>query len=904
MRRKGPAAKRRFLVPEVVQTSAMDCGPAALKALLEGLGKRVSYGRLREACQTDVDGTSINTIEELAVQLGLDAEQQMLPADHLLLPEADALPAIAVVVLASGVTHFVVIWRRHGRLVQLMDPGMGRRWLTCRQLIDELYTHAMAVPAEDWRAWAGTPQFVAPLRRRALSLGCAAAFERRLKGALADPGWRPIAALDACIRLIQALIDAGASKRGKEAGRLLAAFHARACAGDPEVIASTYWSARPTSPDQDGGEQVMLCGAVIVQVKGLRDLGADDRGEQVEPLSPELVAALEEEPSRPGRELWRLLAKDGWLRPTALVFALTLAALGVAVELVLFRGLLDIGRELGVSTQRIGAIGAVLVFATGLLLLEVPLSSGFLRLGRGLEARLRVAFLAKIPRLRDRYFHSRLTSDMAERSHAIHEVRTLPRLGGQFLRAIFELVLSTCGIIWLDPKAAPLAILVAVLSLGIPLAAQPLLIERDLRVRTHRGGLARFYLDALLGLVAVRAHGAERSVRREHESLLVEWARAGLGLHRAVVAFEALLVFSGYGLAAQLLFTHISRGSETGTVLLLVYWALALPAIGQAAARIARQYPGYRNMTLRLLEPLGAPDDGDETPAVAQKRPPSGTPNQATGVALTLRNVEVVAGGHPILTGIDFSLEPGSHVAIVGPSGAGKSTLLGLLLGWHRAATGEVLVDGKPLAGHHLAELRRTCAWVDPGVQIWNRSLLDNLRYGVGSNGGLALGKAVETAELRPIIEKLPDGLQSFLGEGGALVSGGQGQRIRLGRALLRHEVRLAILDEPFRGLDRPVRGRLLEQVRAWWQDATLLCVSHDLHETKTFDRVIVIEAGRVVEDGAPADLAERPDSSYRALLEGEAAVRKLWSGRQWRRLQLDAGLLAEGPARGQGKRE
>src|SRR5689334_2372228 len=89
----------RFIIPEVVQTSAMDCGPASLKCLLEGFGVPLSYGRLREACQTDVDGTSIDTIEEIAIQLGLDAEQTMMPADHVLLPEAKALPAIIVISL-------------------------------------------------------------------------------------------------------------------------------------------------------------------------------------------------------------------------------------------------------------------------------------------------------------------------------------------------------------------------------------------------------------------------------------------------------------------------------------------------------------------------------------------------------------------------------------------------------------------------------------------------------------------------------------------------------------------------------------------------------------------------------------------------------------------------------------
>jgi len=119
----------------------MDCGPAALTCLLGGFGISVSYGRLREACQTDVDGPSIDTLEEAAVQLGLEAEQVMVPVDHLLLPEAEALPALVVVRLANGLTHFVVAWRRHGRFVQVMDPAVGRRWPTCQRFLDELYTH-------------------------------------------------------------------------------------------------------------------------------------------------------------------------------------------------------------------------------------------------------------------------------------------------------------------------------------------------------------------------------------------------------------------------------------------------------------------------------------------------------------------------------------------------------------------------------------------------------------------------------------------------------------------------------------------------------------------------------------------------------------------------------------------
>jgi len=112
-----------------------------------GIRIPVSYGRLREACQTDVDGTSIDTMEEVAMQLGLEAEQIMVPADFVMLPEANLLPAIAVVLRASKLTHFVVAWRSYGALLQVMDPAVGRQWEGKAQFASSLYIHTLAFRA-------------------------------------------------------------------------------------------------------------------------------------------------------------------------------------------------------------------------------------------------------------------------------------------------------------------------------------------------------------------------------------------------------------------------------------------------------------------------------------------------------------------------------------------------------------------------------------------------------------------------------------------------------------------------------------------------------------------------------------------------------------------------------------
>lgn len=858
------------LVPEVVQTSEMDCGLAALKSLLEGFGIPVSYGRLREACQIDLDGTSIDELEEVAVRLGLDAEQIMVPVDHLLLPQARCLPALVVVRLPNGVSHFVVVWSRHGGLLQVMDSTTGRRWPTVRRFLDDVYVYRMAVSAAGWREWAGSEELVEPLKARLGRIGLAPDEAVGVVArALSDPGWRSIAALDASARMVLSVVDAGGLPRGPDAARLLRSL-------PPESVPEEYWSVRPAPADEDGEEQVLFRGAVLVRVRGRKVSKAEEE------LSPELAAALSESPAQPGRDLLRLLAADGLLAPSALLLGLIAAGVGVVLETLLFRAFFDLGPELALSRQRAAAVGMLIACVALLLVLDLPITQGALRLGRHLEMRLRMAFLRKIPLLGDRYFQSRLTSDMADRSHSVHRLRLAPDLGESFVRTAAELLFTLAGIVWLDPGSAGLALAAGALAVAVPLALLPRLQEWDLRVRNHAGAVTRFYFDALVGLFPIRTHGAQKAVRRQHEGLLAEWARAYLHLRGAEVVADTAVQVAMVSMTVALLFSHLARKGLDGGALLLVYWSLKILTLGHMLIlTLATQYPSHRNVALRLLEPLGAPEEGDGPVS-------GGAPQGSGGLGILYEGVSVRAAGHTILEEIDLEIEPGAHVAIVGPSGAGKSTLVGLLLGWHRPAAGRVLVDGEALS----AELRRETAWVDPAVQIWNRSLLENLRYGNGSKG--VVERAVAEADLAGVLRKLPDGLQTQLGEGGGLVSGGEGQRVRLGRALLRPGVRLAILDEPFRGLDREQRRELLARARRLWQYSTLLCVTHDVGETLDFARVLVVEAGRIVEDGSPGELADRPGSRYRALLDAEREVREgLWESPVWRRLRMEGGRLS-----------
>ena len=910
-----PREGQRFLAPEVVQTSAMDCGPAALKALLEGFDIPVSYGRLREACQTDVDGTSIDTLEDIAVQLGLEAEQVMIPADHLTLPEAQSLPAIVVVRLPNGLTHFLVVWGQVGGFLQVMDPATGRRWPTWKSFQNELYIHSFPVPADAWREWAGQAGMLEPLRRRLNDLGLEeAARENLIAAATADPGWRGIATLDAATRMVTALTRSDGLTRGSEACAALERFFQQNIQAEPPSdltrddgspptsalrIPPAYWSVIPA---QDAPDTLILRGAVLVRILGRRAVappGPTDKADSTAapPLSPDLAAALNESAYRPEREIWKALKEDGMLTPMIVGLSVLLATISVLVEALLLQGILQVGQNLGMVWQRLWAVIFLLAFILAPLLLEFPISTAVARLGRRLETRLRIALLEKIPRLGDRYFHSRLTSDMTQRAHDLRQLRSLPGLAVALLRTAIQLLLTMLGVIWLDPISAPLAILGTVFFIGLSFLTRPFVEERDLRLRTHIGALSRFYLDAMLGLVPVKAHGAERAMRRQYENQLIEWVRTGREFYTMITIVQSVgaLLYSIFALAIVL--NYIAQGGEINEILLLFYWTLNLPTLGQALASQVQQYPMLRNQVLRLLEPLGAPDEEEiwhtgqdealaETPRAAGETAPQ-------GVKIDFENVWLQAGGHVILRDIDLHIQPGEHLAVVGPSGAGKSSLVGLLLGWHRPAQGEIFTDDEKLDGRRIQMLRSATAWVDPAVQLWNRSLYENIRYGMEHRSTLPIAQAVEKANLYEVLERLPEGLKTPLGEGGGLVSGGEGQRVRLGRAILRSGVRLVILDEPFRGLDRAQRRRLLQDARAHWAEATLICITHDVSETLGFERVLVIEDGRIVEQGAPAKLSATEGARYQELLQAEEDVRiRLWEGANWRRFSVQNGWV------------
>ena len=843
----------RFFVPETVQTSAVDCGPAALRSILAGFDRPASYGRLREACQTGLDGTSIDTIEEVARALGLDAEQIMVPVEHLDL-DATILPAVVVVTLPNGFAHFVVVWRKVGPFFQVMDPAEGRIWVRRRDFLASVYRHRQVVDANEWRAWAAGE-------------GMRAVETMLAQCALAPRTHPDVERLHAATRMTWTLVRTGAIAKGREAHRFLDDLLAR----EEAEIPASFRDAEPT----DTADELLLQGAVLVRFR-------PDAEEPEEPEDPEeprgtrgtrgthALAALEQPEVKPARRLLTFL--DPGVRRLLPLLIVAVALLGTTpvLEGLVFRSLFDLVDSVGLSQHRLIALGVLLLFALTYVAIEYDVSRRFVAAGREMEVRLGVAFLTKIATLRNEYFGSRLVSDMAERANAIHEIRNVPLTGVRMIRAVVSLLATSVALVWLAPRTLAAVLIGNAVMLLLVLAFQSLFYERDIRARTHAGGLTRFYLDALTGLTTLHAHCAERSVRREHESLLTEWYRTMRGQITASVSLDTLLAFCGVATTAVMLVQQLRAGGDPGGILLIAYWALNLPMAAAELANTIQVWGIQRSIAMRLIEPLDAPEEEAGAPSSLRS-------------GIRFEHATFTIAGHDVLTDVDLAIGAGEHIAIVGRSGAGKSTLVASLLGLIAPREGAVLVDGAPLDAD---SLRAQTAWVDPAVQLWNAPLEANIVYAARGSAIERLPLVLREAELYEVLERVAD-LQQPIGEAGGLLSGGEGQRVRVARAMMQRDARLVILDEAFRGVDRETRRELLRRCRALWSDATLLCVTHDIDEALLFDRVLVLEDGRVANDAAPETLLHLRDAAGRVRDE-------VWGSEVWRRVRVTGSRIVD----------
>jgi ATP-binding cassette subfamily B protein len=225
-------------------------------------------------------------------------------------------------------------------------------------------------------------------------------------------------------------------------------------------------------------------------------------------------------------------------------------------------------------------------------------------------------------------------------------------------------------------------------------------------------------------------------------------------------------------------------------------------------------------------------------------------------------------GRQPVLNGLTLRIEPGQRVGLVGASGAGKSTVLALLQRFYDVQGGRILVDGQDITRVTQQSLRDMVAVVPQDISLFHRTVLENIRYGRPDASVAEVLAAATAARCRDFIEALPEGFDTMVGDRGVRLSGGQRQRLAIARALLK-DAPILLLDEATSALDSESEQAIQLALDHLMRGRTVIAIAHRLSTLQNFDRIVVMDAGAVVDDGSPLELAHRP-GPYRELLRAQ----------------------------------
>lgn len=444
---------------------------------------------------------------------------------------------------------------------------------------------------------------------------------------------------------------------------------------------------------------------------------------------------------------------------------------------------------------------------------------------------------------------SRMTSDTALIEQVVGTTVSVA------LRNALMAIGGTLYLFWLVPGLT-MGLLLIIPAIVVPITLFGRRLRKVSRTSQDRvadiGAMVTEVLSAMKIVQGFNQEGREHGRFREAVERTFAVARRRVMLRAAMTAVVILLVFGGITLLVWRGAQAVSEGAISGgTIAAFVLTAgLVAGAIG-ALTEVYGDLLRGAGAASRLSELL------DEKPAITAPERPQDLPVPPRG-SLSFRNVTFRYPTRleaPAISDFSLEVEPGEAVAIVGPSGAGKSTIFQLAERFYDPQAGSIRIDGIPLTGADPAEVRRRIAYVPQEGVLFSANARDNLRYGNWEASEEDIWAAARAANAAEFLEKLPRGLDTYLGESGTQLSGGQRQRIAIARALLR-DAPILLLDEATSALDAESERLVQEALEHLMEDRTTLVIAHRLSTVRASDRIVVMEDGRIVEQGTHDQLS------------------------------------------------
>ena len=544
-------------------------------------------------------------------------------------------------------------------------------------------------------------------------------------------------------------------------------------------------------------------------------------------------------------------------RAAAALATLIVASLTTLIVPVAVRRMIDFGFS-DKAAQLIDSYFAVMVLVVAVLAVSSALRFYLVTtLGERIVADLRSDVFAHLTRLSPAYFDATRTGEIVSRLTA-DTTQIKSAVGASVSIALRNLVLflGGAGMMVVTSPRLSLFVLGAIPVIVLPLVGFGRVVRQRGRAAQDTLASASGYANELIGAMrTVQAFTSEKPAGSRFATAVEQAYTAACGATKARAILTAVVIFLVFTSivivlwvgAQDVLAGDITPGRLGQFVLYAVFAAGGLGELSQVWGEIS-QASGAAE---RLSEILAV------QPAIRSPARPIALPKPANG-DVAFHHVSFSYPGRPnvpVLENLSFGVRPGEKLALVGPSGAGKSTIFQLILRFYDPVSGNITFDGVRLTDADPAALRSRIALVPQDSIVFATSVRDNIQFGRPDATEAEIEKAAEAAHAAEFIRRLPLGFETPLGERGVTLSGGQRQRIAIARAILR-KAPLLLLDEATSSLDAESETLVQQALKRLMLNRTSIVIAHRLATVQSCDRILVIDNGRIVEEGTHASLA------------------------------------------------